>query len=283
MSDLLDEGQGSTALVQKSTKELVVSKLPAMVKAMPKAMVERFKQAAISVAMTPNIAACNPESVAAAIYACARLQVYPDPVLKQAYIVPFKGRATIVLGYPGLIELARRACPGLAVHTGVVYANDEYELVGGTDTRVVIRKYHWQREELPGEILFAYCAFKAPEASDYTTVVVPRYKLDAIADSKGNVWKSNYAEMAEKTAIRRAAKFWSLSAERAEDARRFRDALAIDESESELEPAPEVPNADLDAIAEGERPIGDIDGQRAAAAAQKPGQAVSVKRVQPRG
>lgn len=255
---MFDE-QPTQALARKTPKEIITARLPKMLSAMPAHMHERFRQAAISVAMQPAVADCTPESVASAVYACARLNVYPDPVLKQAYIIPFKGKAQLILGYPGLIELARRACPGLQLHTGVVYENDEHRIIQGTRNEVVITKAHWQKDENPGELIFAYCAYKTPEASDYETVIVPRYKLEELKGQKvrpgsQSPWVTNFAEMSEKTAIRRAARFWTLSAEHTAHSARFREALAVDESD-ELPAAPGEDNPDLAEMGEGDAPI----------------------------
>jgi recombination protein RecT len=277
VDDLLGGGDGGgKQLVRQTPKELVVSRLPKMLEALPKDAIQRFKQAALAVVMNPNVADCTPESVASAVYACARLNLIPDPVLKQAYIIPFKKKATVVLGYPGLIDLARRACPGLEVNTGVVYDNDDYTLTGGKNPDLLIRKYHWQKGEEPGEVAFSFGTFKSPEASDYTLVVVPRYKLDAIAAAKGgngSPWLTNFPEMAEKTAIRRMSRLWTLSPERREDARRFREALAIDEAD-EL-PAMEVENPDLAELSEGEARVGQ-------AASSGEGESGPAKRVKSR-
>lgn len=271
-TDLLDTPtNGGGNIVKAPTKDIIKARLPQMLVTLPKSLHERFKQAAIAVSMTPNIADCDPNSVASAIYGCARLNLIPEvggsAVLKQAYIIPFKKKATIVLGYPGLIDLARRACPGLELFTGVVYANDDYTLLGGTKTELIIRRFHWQNDEAPGELIFSYCVFKAPEASGFTTVIVPRYKLDELAASKrrpgsSTPWDTNFPEMCEKTGIRRAARLWTLSPDRRDDAARFREALAVDESD-ELPPMPDQENADLADLAEGERSTGGDAGASA--------------------
>lgn len=267
MDDLLAPPSGGR-LVKVSTKDLVAQRLPRMLEALgtkQEGMLIRFKQAAMGVALSPNVSQCDPESVAAAIYASARLNLIPDPVLKQAYVVPFKGKAQLILGYPGLIELARRACPGLILHTGVVYDNDDAEIREGTEQRVIIRKSHWQKGEKPGNLICSFCAFKSPQASDYSTVIVPRYKLDDLAAAKGgrfSPWTTNFPEMSEKTAIRRASRLWSMAAETNEAAYRvFREALAVDESD-ELPPCPEVIDAEakgaLDGLEQGEHRVGSL-------------------------
>lgn len=267
MDDLLAPPSGGK-LVRVSTKDLVLQRLPRMLEALGtkrESMLTRFRQAAMGVALSPNVSQCDPESVAAAIYAAARLNLIPDPVLKQAYVVPFKGKATLILGYPGLVELARRACPGLIMHTGAVYENDDYQIREGTDQRVTISRTHWMKGERPGNLICTFCAFKPPQSYDYTTVIVPRYKLDDLAAAKGgkfSPWTTHFPEMGEKTAIRRASRFWSMAAETNEEAyRQLREAITIDEAE-ELPPCPEAEDAEgkamLDGLEEGQHRVGSM-------------------------
>jgi len=64
--------------------------------------------------------------------------------------------------------------------------------------------------------------------------------------------------MGEKTAIKRAAKLWTMQAERREEAAAFKEAMRLDEADPE--DIPEAPGGDeLDGfgdLAEGERSIG---------------------------
>lgn len=199
---------------------------------------QRFQQAALAVANDGNLQQCTPESLYKCLVACARLNLVPDPMLKLAYIVRFGTTAQLIIGYPGLLELAFRAAPDLNVWAGCVFDNDEYSLVDGTKRQLVITEPHWIRGEEPGKMLFAYCISQRP-GGDPLTSFVPAKELEKLKEQArakgvgpGRVWTENFQAMCEKTAIRRQAKLWRLSPE-AEATHRLREAIEIDEMSGE--------------------------------------------------
>lgn len=258
------------ALATTTPKALIEQRMAKMLAALPsKKEAERFRQAALAVAMTPSIAECEPQSVYSAVYACFRMNIVPDPVLKEVFIVPFKKKATLVLGYPGVLKLARNADPGLSVRTGTVYENDDYVLEEGLYQTFAIRRRWWQKRDKdgnpvqPGFVEFCYCVYKLPGA-DPQLVIVPYADLQDLATKSkagnrpGTPWHDHFAAMGEKTAIKRAAKLWTMQAERREEAAAFKEAMRLDEADPE--DIPEAPGGDeLDGfgdLVEGERSIG---------------------------
>jgi recombination protein RecT len=246
----------------RTHKDIVRDRLPKLMEAMPQTMQARFRQAAIAAAMNPSLSNCTTESIIAALFACARLEIVPDPTTRQAYIIPYGGKATLVLGYPGMIQLAYEACPGIRIQSGVVYEEDEFTYVGGADGELKITKPHWLKEPTrrpdDDHILFSWCAFRLPGADRSTVITVPRYKLNekrAVAlkkkrSSAASPYETNFPEMCEKAAIRSAHRFWGVAAV-GSAAQRLREAIAVDESEDDLPPMPEE-NKDLAEIVEGE-------------------------------
>jgi recombination protein RecT len=246
----------STALALRPA-ELVRDNIDKIVRTIPaqNAIIQRrFRDAAIAVAGDQLLARCDPGSVLRCIAQCARLGLVPDPVLKLVYLVPFGGKAQIVLGYGGLIDLATRADPSLRVTPGVVYDNDDYILEEGLTTVFKIVKRHWQKGEEPGNPVFFYCVTQSRNAEPHLTIV-PTTETDKLADKarEGSLWKTKdgYISMGLKTPIRRAAKLWVINPERADEAARLREAVALDEGEApsipddfegeEQAPAPVVP------------------------------------------
>jgi recombination protein RecT len=231
-------------LVRHTPLSLVKQRMPAMVKSLPggnQSMVKRFQQAAIGVAQSPGVANCTPESVVKAVYECARLNLIPDPVLHLAYVVPFKehgvAKATLIVGYKGLIELARRADPALHIKLGTVYSNDDYVLEEGLEDVFRIVKPWWLKGKEKGQPVFFYCISKQTNGQPKLTIV-PVQDAQEIANKSragnkpGRPWHDHFERMGEKTALRRASRTWSLDPDR-EDTRRFREALEYDERSDE--------------------------------------------------
>jgi recombination protein RecT len=77
---------------------------------------------------TPQLWACAPETVLGAALRCAQLDLPPNDGRNLAWIIPYRQNATFQLGYGGVIELARRAAPGLRIDGRPVYPNDIFDL-----------------------------------------------------------------------------------------------------------------------------------------------------------
>ncbi len=91
---------------------------------------ERFLAAVVAYCrVNPDLAdprKADPSSLLLAVMRVAHLQLYPDPILGQAYIIPRKGRAELQLGYKGTLALAYRSPLVSAVRYGVVGPDDHF-------------------------------------------------------------------------------------------------------------------------------------------------------------
>ena len=226
-------------------KALVRKQLPKMLDALPgnkQANIQRFQQAAIGVAASPKVADCDPGSVVRAIYECARLNLIPDPVLHLASVVPFynKGRkeATLIIEYRGLIELMKRANPGLTIWTGTVYENDDFELHEGTEQRLDITKRWWAKGEgSSGDPVLHYACARERDAQHTVMVCIPTQEARAVGEASkagmkpGTPWHDHFERMAEKTCIRRLERFVRMSPDEAGTVQR---ALEVDERTDEI-------------------------------------------------
>ena len=233
--------QQITRPVQQTPLTLVKARMAKMIEALPPKLHKRFQQAAISVCMSPGIAGCTPESVATAIYICARLNLIPDPVLQEAHIVPFKdhgvAKATFIAGYKGLVKLARNSDPGLEIAVGRVYANDDYVLEDGLEPVFKVTKRWWEKPNCKdaGEFKFSYCVSRQGGAGKPRLLVLSAQEGKAIGEASkagmkpGRPWYDNFEAMVDKTTVRRSAKLWTLDPDKP-DTMRFRQAVALDEN-----------------------------------------------------
>lgn len=234
--------------LQATPRDYVAKRGDTMMEALPSGehSRKRFMQAAVGICSNPSVARCTPESVWKAIYQCARLNLVPDPVLHHAAIVPFRNsragchEATLVIEYRGLIELMKRANPLLSVKAGTVYAEDDYELVEGTENRLTITKRWWEKGlDDSGPPLFFYAVAHEPGA-EVVPVIVPAAEAKKIGSSskagmrKGTPWHDHFERMGEKTAIRRLERFVRMDPDKPETAQ-FREALEVDERTDEVQ------------------------------------------------
>lgn len=70
---------------------------------------------------------CALDSIYVTALRAATLKLSVDPATGQAYVVPFKGRATLVVGYKGLYDMAVRTGKYRYINVGPIYEGMEVE------------------------------------------------------------------------------------------------------------------------------------------------------------
>jgi recombination protein RecT len=84
----------------------------------------------ISVERLPMLLQCDRQSIFNAAMSAACLGLEVDGVTGQAYLIPFKGKAQLVIGYKGFNTLAARS--GITITGAVVREGDEFDYQLGT-------------------------------------------------------------------------------------------------------------------------------------------------------
>lgn len=204
---------------------LLKSKQGEIAKMMPKHLnADRLlKVAQIAATTTPALAKCDIASLVGAIGQCAQMGLEPNTVLGHAYLVPFNTRrgdkwvnsVQVIIGYKGLIDLARRSGQIISIAAHEVCENDQFELVYGLDEKLNHTPTLGER----GEVIGFYAVAKLKDGG-HCFEFMSRLQVEAIqaaADKKNkfpsNVWKEHFTEMGRKTVIRRLAKYLPLSIE----------------------------------------------------------------------
>jgi recombination protein RecT len=229
-----------TAVAEMKPKEKIAHLLNQrrgeIAKMLPKHLnAERLlKVAQIAATTTPALAECDIPSLIGAIGQCAQMGLEPNTVLGHAYLVPFntkrkdaQGRerwvksVQVVIGYKGLIDLARRSGQIASIAAHEVCTNDHFELVYGLDERLNHSPSMGER----GEVIGFYAVAKLQgggHAFEFMSVHQVR-EIMAATQSKGKYgpWHDHFTEMGRKTVIRRLAKYLPLSVE-------FQTAVALD-------------------------------------------------------
>jgi recombinational DNA repair protein RecT len=122
--------------------------------------------------------------------------------------------AQFQMGYRGVAKLVRRSDQVRDISPAVVYANDEFNVLLGTDQRIVHRPYYMLGHNAPGAVIAAYTVVTFKDGAT-SFRVVPRYDLDRAAEASGNpgnkewsnVWNKHFDAMSMKTALLRHAKW----------------------------------------------------------------------------
>lgn len=201
-----------------------------------------LKVAQIAATTTPALAECDVASLIGAIGQCAQMGLEPNTVLGHAYLIPFNTKrkdgngnerwvksVQVVIGYKGLIDLARRSGQIESIAAHEVCSNDEFDLVYGLNEDLTHRPNWGDR----GDVIGFYAIAKLKGGGHAFEFMHVNDVLDIRDASQGwqqavkykstdrSPWQTHFIEMGRKTAIRRLAKYLPLSIE-------FQTAVAMD-------------------------------------------------------
>ena len=199
-----------------------------------------LKVATIAATTTPALLECEIPSLITAVGQCALFGLEPNTILGHAYLIPFNKNerdkngqwnrrklVQVVIGYKGLIDMARRSGQIVSIAAHEVCENDEFEYSYGLDETLKHRPADSNR----GRVTHFYAYAKLKDGGQSFEVM----SLDQINDIRdasakrngakdiAGPWKDHFIEMGRKTVIRRLAKYLPLSVE-------FQRATALDEA-----------------------------------------------------
>ena len=172
-------------------------------------------------------------SIMGAVLQGAQLKLSFDPTLGQAYIVPFRGKAQLIIGYKGLTTLAVRTGLVTSIEGRLVRERDTFSFnLGSTDT--LNHTYDLWDKQGRGDIVGVYAiarlpngqnAFREPmsyaEALSYRNYSESWKRAQSSGGPNNSVWAKFEPEMLKKTAAIRLAKSLPLTNE-------FAAALTVD-------------------------------------------------------
>ena len=209
----------------------IQSKSAELAKLLPKHLnADRLlKVALVTATSTPALAECDVASLVYAIGQCAQLGLEPNTVLGHAYLVPFNTKrgdvwvksVQVIIGYKGLIDLARRSGQIVSIAAHEVCEKDVFEYEYGlreklkhipaTGNRGAVTHFYAVAKLVGGGYAFEVMSVDQvmavrAESQGYQQAV--KYKKNA-----AHPWEKHFIEMGRKTAIRRIAKYLPLSIE----------------------------------------------------------------------
>lgn len=184
-------------------------------------VVERFREvlgnqnagayiasALIAVASSDALKACEPQSIVASALRAASLRLSVDPSSGQAYLVPFKGKATLIVGYKGLHDMAVRTGRYRYIHVTPIY---EGEIV--VEDR--ISGFHRLEGARRGDDIRGWLGSFQMFEGYSKTLYMPVEEIHAHAqkysksyDNATSAWKTDTAKMERKTVLRLLLRQW---------------------------------------------------------------------------
>lgn len=219
---------------QRQMKQLLEKSWPRIAAVMPQEMSEKrlYQMYVSTINREPQLASCSVESVLSCFMRCTSLGLEPSNVdgLGRAYILPYGNKnyrtvqkeATLIIGYKGMIDLARRSGQIRDISARAVHEGDEFTYSYGLNED--LRHVPCAK---PGKLTHVYMIANFKDGGHYFQVMNAD-EIEAAAKrspSYGKAvspWKSDYEAMAKKTVIRRAFPYLPVSVE-------ARDAAASDD------------------------------------------------------
>lgn len=217
-----EAGMGNVKSFFESQKSTLAAVLPKHVS--PDRM---LKIALGALRTTPKLMGCTVETLMGAVVQCSQLGLEPNTPLGHAYLIPFENRSKnvtevqIVLGYKGLIDLARRSGQIVSIAAHEVCKNDHFDYAYGLDERLEHRPAMGER----GDIIAFYAVAKLVGGGHAFEVMSHQQIIDIRDESQGwktakrfnktdsSPWGAHFAEMGRKTVLRRLVKYLPVSIE----------------------------------------------------------------------
>lgn len=173
-----------------------------------------MRMALMSISKTPKLQECTPESLFMAVCDAAALGLDCGGSLGSAYLVPYKEKCTLIVGYRGMVQLCRQSGDIATVEARVVYEGDEFNYEFGIQP--VFRHRPCGRTSSV-QAAWAMAKFKD---KNYQLEVMSRDEIEKIRGrskaAQSGPWITDYAEMCKKTVVRRLCKMLPMSLEAVE-------------------------------------------------------------------
>jgi len=199
---------------------------PRMAAVLPKHLTaERLvKMALVAANRSPKLLQCTQVSVAQSLMVAAQLGLDCGGALGSAYLVPYENRKAgtiecqLIVGYRGMIDLARRSGQIESIAARPVFRGDEFTIEFGSDERLVHRP-NLDAEPDASRLTGVYVVAKFKGGGQHIEYMsraeIERVRRGSRAGNSGP-WVEHYIEMAKKTAVRRAFKWLPMSTELAD-------------------------------------------------------------------
>jgi recombination protein RecT len=208
----------ASLLADPKVKEQMQTALPKHITA------DRLARVALTeVRKNEALALCDKHSFLGALMTCAQLGLEPGGPLGHAYLIPFENRkkgiteVQFIVGYRGMIDLARRSGQIVSIEARPVYEGDTFEVTFGLESNLRhIPDFDNPNRVQPDKLRFVYAVAKLKDGGVQFDVM-GRREVEAVrAQSKAGSsgpWVTHFEAMALKTVTRRLFKWLPISVE----------------------------------------------------------------------
>lgn len=211
-----DEAKAAAVSPRAVVRDMLERNKGALQMSLPRGFdADRFSRLLLTAANTnPALFDCDPVSFLAAGVAAAQLGLEPNDARGLAYLLPFndnkRGKIVqLIIGYRGMMDLARRSGMVSSINAFAVYSGDEFTYALGLDP--TLRHIPGDHDENPADLTHVYAVAKVNGDPQFVVMTCRQIDKTKAASKGGNSsyspWNTHYVEMARKTAIRRLCKY----------------------------------------------------------------------------
>lgn len=212
---------------QASDLPALLDKLkPELARALPKHVtIDRMSRIVLTaIRVNPKLAECEPASFFGAVMTLAQLGLEPNTPLGHAYLIPFRNNkrnvteCQVIIGYQGMMDLARRSGVVTTMNANAVRAGDEFSYALGT-RRVVnhVPSDRPDRESQKITHVYAVAWIKGSTEPEFEVLPISQVEARRARSRAANngPWVTDYEAMCLKTAMRALWRWLPKSAEMA--------------------------------------------------------------------
>lgn len=202
--------QIQTRSASRTLEGLLQEMQGAMAQALPRHMQpERMlRLATTAMRTTKQLAQCTPASFLGAVMQASIMGLEVNTPAGHAYLVPFKNKGilecTLIIGYQGMMDLARRSGHVRSIYAFPVYAGDVFEYEFGLNPTLTHKPMGGDKSD--ANLTHVYAVAKLDNGEPVFTVLTRddvEYFRSKSRAANSPFWRDNYAQMAQKTAVRR--------------------------------------------------------------------------------
>lgn len=200
-------------------RTLLAQNQAAIAKILPKHVTpDRMMQVALTAfTTTPALQDCYIPSLISSVVQASSMGLEPNTALGHAYLLPFKNNqknrmdCQLIIGYRGMIDLARRSGEIISISAHAVYQNDDFAFEYGIEEKlrhIPSEDGHPDNEDLTHAYAIAHL-----KGGGHVFEVMTKKQIDKARSmsktggSSWGPWAKHYEEMARKTVIRRLFKY----------------------------------------------------------------------------
>lgn len=197
----------------EANKDKIASMLPSIVS--PK----RFTQIVLTtINDNPALLACGMNSLISAIAKMSQIGLDPGP-LGHVYIVPFKGRAQVIIGYKGYVQLLINSGLVSYVDAQPVYKGDYFKYQYGSTAFIDHIPNPDNADFSDKNIDFFYAIVKFKDGGSFfkvlstKQVMAVRDEFSKASTSQDSPWSKHFVAMGCKTVLRKCMAYLPVSIE----------------------------------------------------------------------